>query len=120
MGYSLACPVKITYKSGIMSLPVKIAQGFIRAYQLTLSALIGRTCRHLPTCSEYATDALERHGGWRGGILAFSRITRCNPFGSHGYDPVPEKLEDHGILFWKYGRWSGRHLDVESESDSST
>jgi putative membrane protein insertion efficiency factor len=103
-----------------MSLPVKIAQGLIRAYQLTLSAFIGRSCRHLPTCSEYATDALERHGGWRGGILAISRITRCNPLGSHGYDPVPEKLENHGFLFWKYGRWSGKHLDVESDSDSSS
>ena len=112
--------MKFTYKPETMSIPVKIAQGIIRAYQLTLSALIGRTCRHLPTCSEYATDALERHGGWRGGILAISRISRCNPFGSYGYDPVPEKLGNHGFLFWKYGRWSGKHIKVKSDSDSST
>ena len=103
-----------------MLIPVKIAQGFIRFYQLTLSSLIGRTCRHLPSCSEYANIALERHGGWRGGILAFSRITRCNPLGSQGYDPVPEDLEDQGIMFWKYGRWTGKHIKLKFDNDSSS
>lgn len=103
-----------------MSLPVKIAKGCIRVYQLTFSSFMGRTCRHVPTCSEYATDALERHGGWRGGILAISRITRCNPFGSQGYDPVPDDLEPQGIMFWKYGRWTGRHIKLKFDNDSST
>ena len=103
-----------------MSLPIKVALGFIRFYQLTLSSLIGRTCRHLPSCSEYATDALKYHGGWKGGVLAFSRIIRCNPLGSQGYDPVPEEMGDHGIKFWKYGRWTGKHIKLEFDNDSST
>ncbi|MBG1231309.1 membrane protein insertion efficiency factor YidD [Aestuariivirga litoralis] len=62
----------------------------IRLYQLTLSSLMGRTCRFLPTCSEYATEAIERHGVWCGGGLALKRIASCNPLGGSGFDPVPE------------------------------
>ena len=63
--------------------------GIIRAYQLTLSPLIGQSCRHLPTCSEFGFEAIARHGLWTGGWLALFRIARCGPFGTHGYDPVP-------------------------------
>ena len=64
-------------------------KGAIRAYTLTLSPLIGRQCRYLPTCSEYAEQALIRHGPWRGSMLAAGRLCRCNPWGGSGYDPVP-------------------------------
>lgn len=68
----------------------------IRLYQLTLSGFIGNACRHLPTCSEYGYEAIARHGLWTGGWMAVLRVSRCGPFGSHGYDPVPEKLSgDH-------------------------
>lgn len=62
----------------------------IRIYQLTLSSFMGRGCRFLPTCSDYARQAIEKHGAWRGGGLALKRIARCHPWGGDGYDPVPE------------------------------
>ena len=64
-------------------------RGALRAYKLTLSPLIGRQCRFLPTCSEYAAEALIRHGPWRGGVLAARRLCRCHPLGGSGYDPPP-------------------------------
>jgi uncharacterized protein len=64
--------------------------GLIRFYQLTLSALLGRRCRYLPTCSDYARDAIEKHGPWHGSLLAVARISRCHPWGGEGFDPVPE------------------------------
>jgi uncharacterized protein len=65
----------------------------IRFYQLTISSIVGRRCRYLPTCSDYARTAIEKHGAWRGFLLGFSRVTRCHPWGGHGYDPVPETYE---------------------------
>lgn len=63
----------------------------LRAYKLTLSPLIGRQCRFLPTCSEYAAQALKDHGPAKGSWLALARICRCNPFGGWGYDPPPPR-----------------------------
>jgi uncharacterized protein len=63
--------------------------GALRAYKLTLSPLIGRQCRFLPTCSEYAAQALISHGPWRGSLLAGYRLCRCHPWGGSGYDPPP-------------------------------
>ncbi len=62
----------------------------IRFYQYVISPWLGPNCRFLPTCSAYAIEALERHGLLRGSWLALRRISRCHPFGGHGYDPVPE------------------------------
>lgn len=67
-----------------------ILLGTIRLYQLTLSALIGRRCRYLPTCSEYASDAIRLHGAGRGTLMGFARACRCHPWGQSGFDPVPE------------------------------
>lgn len=80
--------------------------GFIRLYQLTLSSLIGQHCRHLPTCSEYAYEAIARYGLWNGGFMGLFRIMRCGPFGTHGYDPVPEKLgpQFHWYAPWRFWR----------------
>lgn len=63
--------------------------GLIRLYQLTLSGFVGHHCRHLPTCSEYAYEAIARHGLLAGGWLAAKRVARCGPFGTAGFDPVP-------------------------------
>jgi hypothetical protein len=60
-----------------------------RAYKLTLSPWFGRSCRFLPTCSDYAAQALIQHGPFRGGVLAVRRLCRCQPFGGSGFDPVP-------------------------------
>jgi len=61
----------------------------IRMYQAVLRLLLVGSCRYHPSCSEYAIEALERHGPWRGGRLAAARLARCHPWGRGGYDPVP-------------------------------
>lgn len=61
----------------------------IRGYQLVLSPWLGPACRFDPSCSEYALEAIGRHGALRGGWLALRRIGRCHPLGGLGYDPVP-------------------------------
>lgn len=76
-----------------MNFAQRLLNGVIRGYQLTLSPWVGRECRYLPTCSHYTQEAIERHGALRGCWLAFCRILRCHPFGSSGYDPVPERFE---------------------------
>jgi putative membrane protein insertion efficiency factor len=60
----------------------------IRTYQLLISPLLPRNCRFTPTCSQYAIDAIKRHGVWRGNYLAIRRLLRCHPFSRGGYDPV--------------------------------
>jgi len=72
-----------------MQLYERCVRGALRAYKLTLSPLIGRQCRFLPTCSDYAAQCLIAHGPWRGGALAVRRLCRCNPWGGSGYDPPP-------------------------------
>jgi putative membrane protein insertion efficiency factor len=67
----------------------KLLIALVRGYQLTLSPFLGGSCRFLPTCSEYAREALERHGAWRGSWLALRRLSRCHPLGASGFDPVP-------------------------------
>jgi putative membrane protein insertion efficiency factor len=61
----------------------------IRGYRYAISPMLGVHCRFHPSCSEYALDALARHGGWRGSWLALKRLARCHPWRSGGYDPVP-------------------------------
>ena len=64
--------------------------GLIRLYQRTLSRLLPSVCRFQPTCSEYAVEALQRYGVWRGGWLALRRLGHCHPWHPGGEDPVPE------------------------------
>ncbi len=61
----------------------------IRGYQRFISPLTPPSCRFTPTCSQYAIEALRRHGPFKGLYLAVRRILRCHPWGGHGYDPVP-------------------------------
>ena len=61
----------------------------IRAYRKYLSPLRPPCCRFIPTCSEYALEAVEKYGAWKGGWLALRRLLRCHPFCKGGYDPVP-------------------------------
>ena len=73
----------------LMSLLAKLLIMPIRFYQLCLSPLLGPSCRFTPTCSEYARQAILKHGPFKGLCLALWRILRCNPWGGSGYDPVP-------------------------------
>ena len=61
----------------------------IRGYQRIVSPLLPPSCRFHPTCSDYAYEAIDRHGLLKGGRLAVWRVLRCNPFGKGGFDPVP-------------------------------
>ena len=71
----------------------KIIIFLIKIYQITLSPLLGSNCRFLPTCSQYMIEAISQHGVLNGLKLGTKRISKCHPFGSRGYDPVPEKKE---------------------------
>ena len=64
----------------------------VRAYILILSPFFGGHCRFYPSCSNYAAEAIERHGAWRGLGLALWRLLRCNPFTKPGFDPVPDDV----------------------------
>jgi putative membrane protein insertion efficiency factor len=61
----------------------------LRGYKLLISPYFAGSCRFLPSCSEYARDAVLRYGALRGGWLAMKRLARCHPLGSNGFDPVP-------------------------------
>jgi uncharacterized protein len=101
--------------------PRRAGRALIRAYYYTLSPLIGLHCRHLPTCSDYADQALDRFGLWRGGWMTLARLCRCHPYGSAGIDNVPQSmpLDARWYLPWRYGRWTGRHITQHwSRSDS--
>ena len=74
-----------------MPLLTLLLRGLIRSYQLLVSPMLGPSCRYLPTCSDYAAEAIERHGAVAGTWLALRRLARCHPWGGSGYDPVPER-----------------------------
>ena len=78
----------------------------IYLYRYTFKAFAGQNCRHWPTCSEYALQAIDKNGAWRGFWLMLSRIVRCGPGGTHGVDPVPDiKDQHHSFAPWRYGKW---------------
>jgi uncharacterized protein len=74
-------------RAGVTSVALSTA---VRGYQLLVSPLLPPACRFLPSCSEYAAEAIERYGARRGTILALKRLARCHPWGDSGYDPVPQ------------------------------
>jgi putative membrane protein insertion efficiency factor len=95
------------------SLPVRMvrraARLLIRTYQLTLSSITGRWCRHMPSCSAYMDEAIAKHGLWAGGWMGTARLCRCQPWGTSGFDPVPARLPAGSgpLTPWRYGRWRG-------------
>jgi putative membrane protein insertion efficiency factor len=66
------------------------ATAILKFYKRLVSPLLPPACRYVPTCSEYAAEAVVRHGFWHGAALAAWRVLRCNPFAQGGYDPVPK------------------------------
>ncbi|MDJ0702570.1 MAG: membrane protein insertion efficiency factor YidD [Leptolyngbyaceae cyanobacterium MO_188.B28] len=82
----------------------------IRGYRRFISPLFPPTCRFQPTCSQYALDALERFGVFRGSWLAIRRILRCHPFHPGGYDPVPE-------IFWTVDKTSLKKAIAQAQDD---
>jgi hypothetical protein len=89
--------------------PGLAARIILRGYRYTLSGLIGRQCRHWPSCSEYTEEAIARHGLWAGGWMGFARICRCGPRGTSGIDLVCEEIPTGARWFapWRYARWRG-------------
>ena len=65
------------------------ALALLRAYKILFSPMFAGSCRFLPSCSDYAAEAVTRFGVVRGSLLAARRLSRCHPLGSHGLDPVP-------------------------------
>ena len=76
----------------------RVALWLIRIYQRNMSPYKPPCCKYVPTCSEYAVEALEIHGFFKGSLLAIWRILRCNPFSKGGFDPVPRKKNTTGKL----------------------
>jgi len=87
--------------------PRLAGRGLIKGYRVTLSPLVGFNCRHLPTCSQYADEALARHGLWVGGWMTLARLCRCQPWGTSGLDFVPRAAPDGARWYmpWRYGAW---------------
>jgi putative membrane protein insertion efficiency factor len=102
-------------------LPGLLGRGLIQAYRYTLSPLIGFHCRHLPTCSGYSDQALDRFGLWAGGWMTLARLCRCQPWGTAGLDFVPEQLppQSHWYIPWRYGRWRGTNAGPSGETANS-
>jgi uncharacterized protein len=93
--------------------PRLAGRGMVQAYRHTLSPLIGFECRHLPTCSDYADEALDRFGLWAGSWMTLARLLRCQPFGTSGLDFVPKTLPEKSrwYMSWRLGRWRGTNHD---------
>jgi uncharacterized protein len=99
--------------------PRKTAHVLIRSYQLSLSMLVGRWCRHWPSCSTYTDEAIQRYGLWAGGWMGLARICRCGPGGTSGIDIVCEAVPTGSSWRkpWRYGRWSGVNAPAELSPD---
>ena len=112
-GHERNCPTEANNSADVTVLvrrsPRLAGRGLIKAYRLTLSPLIGFHCRHLPTCSDYADQALEKFGLWAGGWMTLARLLRCHPWGTAGLDFVPDAAPRNArwYLPWRYGRWRG-------------
>jgi putative membrane protein insertion efficiency factor len=82
----------------LLQLPRRLLLLLVRAYRLLFSPWIGNVCRYYPSCSQYALDALNRHGALGGSALAAWRVLRCNPWSLGGVDPVPEHPPFAGLF----------------------
>lgn len=68
----------------------------VKLYQWLISPLFPASCRHEPTCSNYMIEAIHEHGAFRGLWLGVKRLSKCHPWGTFGYDPVPKKIKTDG------------------------
>jgi uncharacterized protein len=103
-----------TRKSAAPGPFARIGLAVLAIYRYGLSPVFhafGVRCRHEPSCSAYAADAIRAQGLWRGGWLAAGRVGRCRPWGTHGWDPAPEVLT--GAPWWKV--WAFRERPVGRE-----
>lgn len=87
----LAKDAEAAHLSGATSAGVRVSLILLRAYKLLLSPLFTGSCRFLPSCSDYAADAIRIYGVRRGSWLALKRLSRCHPFCAGGHDPVPPR-----------------------------
>ena len=87
--HSSSCSRPVPTASAGRRLPRNAGRGLIWIYRHTLSPLVGFNCRHLPTCSVYGDEAIERFGLWGGGWMTLARLLRCRPWGTSGIDNVP-------------------------------
>lgn len=86
----------------------------IKLYKWIFSPLLGNNCRHTPTCSTYSIEAIKIHGAFWGFLLSIGRILRCNPWGTYGYDPVPDaNLTSKQI--WKFIVSRKKYQDKKTE-----
>ena len=76
---------------GIRWIIIRLLMIPVYFYKYAISPLTPASCRHIPSCSQYALDALKIHGPIKGLYLATRRLSKCHPWGTHGYDPVPRK-----------------------------
>ncbi|HYM47267.1 MAG TPA: membrane protein insertion efficiency factor YidD, partial [Burkholderiaceae bacterium] len=87
----------------------------IRGYRFALSPWLGNGCRYWPTCSEYAMQAIERHGALRGSWMMIARLARCHPYSAGGVDPVPHRFS---LRCWCHANGRPSRLPLTSiESD---
>ena len=96
-----------------LQLPRRGARGLIAIYRYGISPLIGPKCRHLPTCSDYSSEAIGRFGLWAGGWMTLARLLRCHPWGTSGLDFVPKKVPEAANWYmpWRYARWQGTRTE---------
>ena len=115
----------IPEKSGVPHVlsrtPRAIGRGLVKLYRFGIAPLIGMNCRHLPTCSDYADEALAKYGLWAGGWMTLARLLRCHPWGTSGLDFVPAERPSGArwYLPWRYGRWRGTNDAAGAACDST-
>jgi len=76
----------------LLRAPALLLLALVQLYQRLVRPLLPPSCRFHPTCSDYAAEAVRRHGAARGSVLTVARVARCHPFNSGGIDPVPERF----------------------------
>ena len=97
----------LNIRNSLARLPRNSGRALIWAYRHSLSLLVGYNCRHLPTCSVYGDEAIERFGLWGGGWMTLARLLRCHPWGSSGIDNVPLTRPEGATWYlpWRFGKW---------------
>jgi uncharacterized protein len=111
MKHASPCP---DCAGAVLRLPRNAGRAMIWVYRHTLSPLVGYNCRHLPTCSVYGDEAIERFGLWGGGWMTLARLLRCQPWGTSGIDRVPLTRPPGACWYlpWRFGRWRGVNAAV--------